>query len=147
MSSPESCYACSNASTDAPFREQIIRSGGWRVAHDRCSSLPGWLILVPTRHVQALDELTPDEATTLGTLLREASVALKTVTGCEKTYMMLFAEAEGFAHLHIHLVPRMSNLPEDLRGPNVFGYQSDGNTLTPDEQDEIGHALVAAWPT
>ena len=58
---------------------------GWRVAHDFNTSLPGWLILVPTRHVESLDELTAAEADTLGLLLRQASIALKTVTGCRKT--------------------------------------------------------------
>ncbi len=35
---------------------------------------------------------------------------------------MLYAEAEGFAHLHVHLVPRMPDQPEERRGPAVFGY-------------------------
>ena len=147
MTTSESCYACVQSAPDAPFREQIVREGGWRVAHDFNSSLPGWLIIVPDRHINALDELTPDEATTLGDLLRKASIALKTVTGCEKTYVMLFAEAEGFAHLHAHLVPRMPDQPADRRGPQVFGYLTDGSPLPPEERDDIGRALRAAWPT
>lgn len=35
---------------------------------------------------------------------------------------MLFAEAEGFSHLHFHIVPRHSGLPEEYRGPAVFAY-------------------------
>ena len=128
-SMPTDCYACQQAGPDAPFRERFVRHAGWRVAHDFNSSLAGWLVLVPLRHVHALDELTADEATTLGDLLRNASVALRSVTGCEKTYVMLFAEAEGFAHLHVHVVPRMSDQPADRRGPDVFGYLKDGHAL------------------
>ncbi len=142
-----SCYACDQSGPDAPFRERFIREGGWRVAHDFNSSLEGWLILVPLRHVRSLDELSADEAATLGELLRNASIALKSFTGCEKTYVMLFAEAEGFAHLHVHVVPRMSDQPADRRGPSVFGYLADGQPLTPARRDEICVALALAWPT
>ena len=27
--------------------------------------------------------------------------------GCEKTYVMLFAEQPGYGHVHVHVVPRM----------------------------------------
>jgi diadenosine tetraphosphate (Ap4A) HIT family hydrolase len=42
------------------------------------------------------------------------------VTGCAKTYVVAFGEAQGFSHLHFHVVPRMAELAEDLRGPGVF---------------------------
>jgi diadenosine tetraphosphate (Ap4A) HIT family hydrolase len=81
------CYACSqSALPDLPVRERVWVMPGWRVAHDFNTSLPGWLILVPTRHVESLDELTAEEADTMGLLLRQASIALKNVTGCRKTY-------------------------------------------------------------
>lgn len=59
---------------------------------------------------------------------------------------MLFAEADGFAHLHVHLVPRMPDQPDDRRGPDVFGYQKDGQPLTPERRDEICRAVLSAWP-
>lgn len=140
------CYACDNAGPDAPFRERFVRRSGWRVAHDFNASLEGWLILAPLRHVHALTELAAEEAVELGTLLRESSIALERVTGCTKTYVMLFAEAEGFAHLHVHVVPRMPEQPADRRGPAVFGYMRDGRAVTAERRDEIADALVAAWP-
>src|SRR5450759_3923248 len=30
-----------------------------------------------------------------------------------------------FSHLHLHLVPRLPNDPEDARGPHVFAYLTD----------------------
>lgn len=127
-------------------REGFVKRDGWRVAHDFNSSLEGWLIVLPRRHVEALDELTAEEAVALGTLLREASIALKAVTGCVKTYVMLFAEKEGFAHLHFHVVPRMADQPDDRRGPDAFGYLKDGRPLPPERRDEVSRALLAAWP-
>lgn len=124
-----------------------MREGGWRVAHDFNSSFEGGLILAPLQHVHALDELTAEEATALGDLLPKVSVALKAVTDCQKTYVMLFAEAEGFAHLHVHVVPRMPDQPDERRGPDVFSYLQDGRTLAPERRDEIAQALLAAWPS
>ncbi len=61
----------------------------------------------------------------LGLLARKASIALQAVTGCTKTYLMLFAEAEGFGHLHVHVVPRMPDFEPEVLGPRVFAYLTD----------------------
>ena len=115
------CYACSQSSLlDLPVRERVWVMPGWRVAHDFNTSLPGWLIVVPTRHVESLDKFTVEGAEAMGLLLHQASVALN-VTGCRKTYVMMFAEKEGFAHVHFHDVPRMDDFPDDRVGPGVFG--------------------------
>ena len=110
------------------------------------STLPGWLILLPTRHVTAFTELTPEAADELGGLVRRLSVALETVTGCVKTYLMQFSEAEGFSHLHLHLVPRLPDQPEDVRGPWVFAYLSEDQAawLPETERDRIAVAVRAA---
>lgn len=142
----DDCCACAQASPDAPFRERFVRERGWRVAHDFNSSLEGWLVVAPLRHVESLDELTGPEATALGELLRSAAIALEVVTGCLKTYVMLFTEADGFAHLHMHVVPRMADQPADRRGPAVFGYLHDGQPLSEGRRDELCEALLAAWP-
>jgi diadenosine tetraphosphate (Ap4A) HIT family hydrolase len=139
------CYPCTQTNrADIPDREAIWVVRGWRVAHDFNSSLPGWLIVVPTRHLEGLDELTDEEAATLGLVLRGASIALKAVTGCIKTYVMLFAEAEGFGHLHLHVVPRLVGLPDDRRGPAIFAY-NDGNPVSEDARDDLALRLRAAW--
>jgi diadenosine tetraphosphate (Ap4A) HIT family hydrolase len=72
-------------------------------------------------HTVALDDLTADEAADLGPLLKAVSSALRDVVRCRKTYVALFAEAEGFQHIHFHIIPRQPGLEADLRGPRVFG--------------------------
>ena len=73
----------------------------------------------PAWHVIALDELSPAEAAALGPVLRAVTSALREVTGCAKTYVALFAEAEGFGHVHFHVVPRHADLDPQLRGPRI----------------------------
>jgi len=106
----------------APLWDCIHRTRFWDVAHAYNTALPGWLVLVTQRHIEAIDELTDDEAAELGPLIRRVSVALKEVTGCVKTYVIQFAEHEDHPHVHFHIVPRMADQPEDRRSTEVFAY-------------------------
>jgi diadenosine tetraphosphate (Ap4A) HIT family hydrolase len=106
----------------APLWDSIYRTASWDVAHSFNTALPGWLVLVARRHIEALDQLTAAEAAELGPLIRHISAALKTATGCLKTYVIQFAEAEGHPHVHFHIVPRMADQPEDRRSTKIFGY-------------------------
>jgi diadenosine tetraphosphate (Ap4A) HIT family hydrolase len=72
--------------------------------------------------MEAIDEMTEDEAMELGLLIRRVSVALKEITGCVKTYVIQFAEAPQHPHVHFHVVPRMADQPEERRSTNIFKY-------------------------
>jgi diadenosine tetraphosphate (Ap4A) HIT family hydrolase len=144
----DGCYSCElEIAAALEPSERVMVTDYWRVAHAFDTSLPGWLVAVPRRHLLSLDELEPEEATELGPLLTDLTRGLRQVTGCVKTYVMLLAEAEGYEHLHIHVVPRMSDQPAEERGPRIFARldrpeaervsQEDRNRLA----DEIGEAL------
>lgn len=138
------CFNCrTSALASLPPRESIVRTQHWRVGHAFNSTLAGWLVIAPILHVTALDELPAEAHAELGTLLGSLSAALRTVTGCVKTYVMQFSEAEGFEHLHVHVVPRTADHPADLKGPNVFGYLTDDEAwwVTEDERDRVALAL------
>lgn len=140
------CFSCRNTATVEvqPVRERIWWDGRWRIAHAVRCALPGWVVVVPARHIVSLAELSPGEAAALGPLLTAVSRAVTDVTGCVKVYLALFAEAEGFQHLHIHLVPRHSHLPDDLRGPGVFGYldRPESEWVTAVEMNRVGADLA-----
>jgi diadenosine tetraphosphate (Ap4A) HIT family hydrolase len=141
------CYSCDQqAAGSPPPREDVVHSDHWRVVHAFNSTLPGWLVLLPTRHVTSFTELTPAAAGELGGLVRRLSVALEAVTGCVKTYLMQFSEAEGFSHLHLHLVPRLPDQPDDARGPRVFAYlaEDEARWLPATERDRIALSVRAA---
>jgi diadenosine tetraphosphate (Ap4A) HIT family hydrolase len=144
------CFACRNtAAPDLPVRERIFRTAHWRVAHAVRTGLPGWLVVVPTVHVTALADLEHAAAAELGTVLRDVSEALHAVVGCVKTYVVLFAEAEGFGHVHFHVIPRMADQPDELRGPRIFqmlGLPPD-QCVTDAEMDRIGAAVRELLPT
>ena len=106
----------------APLWDCIYRTQYWDVVHSYNTALPGWLVIVARRHIEAIHELTTEEAVELGVLIRQVSVALKDVTGCLKTYVIQFAEAAEHPHVHFHIVPRMADQPEDHRSTKVFAY-------------------------
>jgi diadenosine tetraphosphate (Ap4A) HIT family hydrolase len=117
----EGCYSCDeDAREDSPPRQRVHLTDHWRVAHAFDTSLPGWLVLLPRRHLRSLAELDALEADELGPLLTALTRALQQVTGCVKTYVILLAEAEGFEHLHFHVVPRMPDQAHEERGPRIF---------------------------
>jgi len=147
----DGCYPCSmNARNESlPPRESLVVGDSWRVAHAFDSALPGWLVVMPLRHVGALEELSEAEAAPLGSLLWRASSALRSVTGATKSYLMFFAEADGFSHLHIHVVPRMSSFTPDQIGPRVFDFlgRARPEWVSAEDQDALALELRAAMTT
>jgi diadenosine tetraphosphate (Ap4A) HIT family hydrolase len=142
-----SCFTCEQERKldQLPLRERIHVEARWRVSHAFNTKLPGWLILVPRRHVERLDELTPEEAQRLGPLLADLTRALRSVTGCVKTYVALYAEADGFAHVHFHVVPRMANQDPALRGPRITSLLGvdDDDAVPTDERERLAAAIAA----
>ena len=141
------CFCCDQqAAISLPPREDVLHTDHWRVAHAFNSTLPGWLVLLPTRHITSFTELTPEAADELGSLIRRLGAALQAVTGCVKTYLMQFSEAVGFSHLHLHLVPRLADHPENARGPRVFAYLTDDESrwLPDSERDRVALSVRSA---
>jgi diadenosine tetraphosphate (Ap4A) HIT family hydrolase len=140
------CLPCRNtAAPELPVRERIVQTQHWRVAHAFNTALPGWLVAVPTVHITAIAELSPAAAAELGPLLRDLSRALHAVVGCVKTYVIQLAEAEGFSHVHFHVVPRPADQPEELRGPRIFGMLGvpPEQCVGEAEMDRLGSAIRA----
>ena len=141
------CFACSQVAQlpSLPPREAVIVEDGWRVAHAFNSALEGWLVVLPLRHVTSMDELTSTEAEALGSILRRASRALTTVVGSAKAYFMFFAEADGFAHLHVHVVPRMEWFTHDQLGPRVFAFLGgpESEWVSENDMDDLALRLRA----
>lgn len=148
MGEPD-CYACGReAAGTRPPREDVAHDEHWRVAHAFDSTLPGWLVLVPRRHVTSIAELRAEEAAGLGGWLHRLSLALHEETGCVKTYVMQFSEQHGYAHLHFHVVPRHADQPEDRTGARVFGYlgASGEDRLAEPVLDDLARRIGARLP-
>ena len=63
------------------------------------------------RHVQGPAHFTDEEAKAFGPVLRHLSRALEVVSGAARVYTI--ALGESFPHMHAHLIPRYSDLPDE----------------------------------
>ncbi len=64
-----------------------------------------------------------------------------------KTYLMQFSEADGFSHLHLHLVPRLPDHPDNALGPRVFDFLADDEArwIPVVERNRVALAVRAAF--
>lgn len=76
-------------------------------------------------------------------MLAALSTALETVFPARKAYVTFLAEAEGFEHLHIHVVPREDGMPPERRGKHVFDWldMHKEEAVTDEEADRIALEL------
>jgi len=137
------CYTCEliarRDAGQAPLWDSIHRTQYWDIVHSYNTALPGWLVLVIRRHIEAIAEMTEAEAIELGRLIHRTSVALQEITGCAKTYVMQFAEMAEHPHVHFHIVPRMTDQPEERKSTKIFGYLNvpAEEQVSSDEMNEI----------
>lgn len=104
----------------APTWDLIRRTPSWDIVHAFGTAIEGWLVLVTRRHITAVANMNDDEAAELGPLIKEVSRAVQQVVGCDKTYIVQFAEHAQHPHVHVHVIPRRGDLPHEHQGPRVF---------------------------
>jgi diadenosine tetraphosphate (Ap4A) HIT family hydrolase len=105
---------------EAPPWDHILRTPSWDLAHAFSTSVEGWLVLVARRHITAVADLTDEEAVSLGPLIKQVSAALHEVVGCEKTYVVQFAEHPQHPHVRVHVIARALDLDSSAVGPGIF---------------------------
>jgi diadenosine tetraphosphate (Ap4A) HIT family hydrolase len=130
---------------DAPLWDRIVRTEHWDVVHAFGTSLEGWLVLVVRRHITAVADLTDAEAAELGPLIKRVSAAVQDVVDCDKTYVVQFAEAAQHPHVHVHVIPRSRDLPDEHQGPRVFSLLGvpDDQAVPEARMDEIAAQIAA----
>lgn len=81
---------------------------------DQGSTLLGYYLVEPKRHVPGIAQLTDREASALGLAVSRVSRAVQSITGAEHIY--LFVLGHHVEHLHVHLVPRYAGTPREYWG-------------------------------
>lgn len=135
------CAFCAVDLRTAPPRELAHVTPHWRLTAHR-SALPGWMLLIPRRHVASISELDDEATAELGPLLRAAARVHVAEFGARKTYVMQFAE--GVPHAHFSLVPRMTELPADRRGAAISAYNTVDEPLSDTERDALALRIRSA---
>ena len=120
------CHICERIQArdagNAPMWDNVCRFQHWDLVHSYNSSLLGWLVLVTRRHVSTTHELSDGESSEFGKLAPAISKSLHAELDCVKVYQMQYSEQPGHEHIHVHFVPRASDIPTDRKGVFAFGY-------------------------
>ena len=105
------CNACAELAGEISAPGGVILDNGpWFVSHHTGAFTdPGELIVKTRRHCESLAELTPEEAASLGPVLRSAVKAIDRVVPAERIYAVSFNER--LRHVHFLLLPRTSDMP------------------------------------
>ena len=132
------CLTCLNLRGErrispGPF---IYMGTYWVVDHAYPTSHLGWLVILPRRHIEALHELTREEFLELAEIEYRLVQAMHADGAVEKEYLICFAKGKGFRHVHLHLVPKPADLPDERKGPRVFAL------LDVDEENAISPASL-----
>ncbi|MGH2506854.1 MAG: HIT family protein [Ktedonobacteraceae bacterium] len=116
------CLTCLNLSGERRISPgpYIYEGVHWLVDHAYPTMHLGWLVILCRRHIEALHELSREEFQELAEIEYRLVQVMSMDKTIEKEYMMLFAEGEGFQHLHIHMVPKPVDLPAEVKGPRIF---------------------------
>jgi histidine triad (HIT) family protein len=100
------CTFCQIASGELPahivYREENV------IAFlDRAPLLPGHVLVMPTNHVETLDDLPDDLLTPVFGAVRQTSIAVQKALRAEGSFVATNTRvSQSVPHLHVHVVPR-----------------------------------------
>lgn len=114
----QSCLICAKYAGEAvpawagfadPPGGHLVDDGIWRVGHGPTPYWPaGTLLIESQRHFLDYADFTPEEAATLGPLIRQFTAPLKEATGAQRIHV--FSSMEGTEHFHLWMVPRTGDV-------------------------------------
>ena len=96
------CAICTLHETNTP--EIIDMAKFWVIRLNSSSSVQGYRIIEPKRHVENWNELSSDEFVEMGDLIKKVEIELKEKYNAERVYVVTISEQ--VRHLHLHLIPR-----------------------------------------
>ena len=133
------CFLCQKHKGEVapPPGGYIYEGEHWLVCHAPADKGPlGTLFIESRRHFLDFAEADEDELATYGLLLKKVYAALKSLTGAERVYQVVFLE--GIAHFHAWLVPRREG---DEKG---MAFLSKDIVCEQEEADELAKKLRKA---
>ena len=125
----------------------IHETPGWFVEHTVGPLNVGTLIVKPKRHVTRVSELTEEEASELGSLLRGAAAVVDELVAPEQVYTCLWSHAGGTpVHIHYLVQPATRELMDRYSdyGPHLQVAMFDAGELPAEHEVEAFAARARA---
>ena len=120
--SAEACFVCQkhrgevSIAGGAIYEDELVYVGAARPDAQGRTYL-GYLFVETKRHAPTLSDLTPEEGAALGRQVARLSRALREVLGMVHVYA--FVLGDHVPHVHIHLIGRYPNAPQEYWGTRV----------------------------
>lgn len=119
----ETCLLCRKHRGDwstpggAIYQDDLVYISHAQIREGEDTAFIGTLFVEPKRHADGMEDLTDEEAQTVGIWASRVARALKAVTKADHIYMLRFGHHVD--HLHVWLVPRYPGTPEEYWGTKV----------------------------
>ena len=128
------CVSCAYTSGErhAPGG-RVYENEHWLVEHVGSPWVTGTMVVKTKVHREALWELTPDEAGSLGSTLQAVSRALVAALGAERVWLLMMVDAPPY-HVHMLLLPRY---PEGELPPETAAALADAQHLVRQATDRL----------
>lgn len=111
------CMGCAiNAGSMTAPGGFIHKTRYFCVHQDPLISLPGFLVIASSRHIQSISDMEMSEYTEFSNLLRTTHAAIKQATGIE--YLTLVQE-ESSSHFHLWFFPWSQDVVEKYGKPSL----------------------------
>ena len=100
------CTFCQIANGELPA-QVVYRDADVVAFLDRAPLLPGHVLVMPTRHVETLDDLPDDLLAPVFGAVRRTSIAVQKALRAEGSFVATNTRvSQSVPHLHVHVVPR-----------------------------------------
>ena len=107
MASNEECLFCRIAS-GAISAKKVHEDADVIAFHDINPQAPTHVLVIPRKHIAALDELTESDANTIGTTIVRASQIARELGLAQDGYRLVVNNGEGAGqtvfHIHVHVL-------------------------------------------
>ncbi|MBF6341612.1 methyltransferase domain-containing protein [Nocardia abscessus] len=109
----EQCFVCAFLAGEPGYEHHTVFDDGEHVAFlNRYPTLPGYVLVVPRRHVEdVVGDLTTEQYLRLQSVVHRVARAVAAVTNPERTYVMSLGAKLGNAHVHWHIAPLPPGVP------------------------------------
>ncbi|MBP3951649.1 HIT family protein [Bacillus suaedae] len=139
------CFICNKhrgtirTSGSTIYEDDYVYVG--HIDNDGKSNYLGHIMIDLKRHVPTLAEMNPDEAKAFGVMMARVSRALKKSENAEHIYALV--TGNSVPHLHMHVVARYPNTPEQYWGPFEVSHSPNARMGTNDEVIELCNRIKA----
>ena len=107
------CYICAMLAGDRDYPHETVYEDDAHIAYlSRYPTVVGYVLVAPKAHIEhVVRDLAEADYLRLMGVVRRVALAVESVLGPERTYLLSLGSQQGNAHLHWHVAPLPTGVP------------------------------------